>query len=247
MEHLPHERHAELFLEGAEFHHFLHVMRNVPGNEIELFDGKGTLARAQVKSIEKKGAFLTVLEASRSPPPSFTTILAQAIPRFNRLEWILEKGTELGMTELWLFPAAYSEKKAFTDNQLERMDSIIIASMKQCGRLYRPLLSIKQPISQWVAPTFPCFYGDIDPSAPPFHNIWQGLQPSQGAVFFVGPESGFSDQEIASLHQLGAVGVKLHENILRTETAAISALSLMTHFVLTIPKDYCADDVQTVF
>ena len=228
IENLPIEANSQVILEGQEFHHFLHVMRNVPGNEIELVDGQGKLAEAKVEAIEKKHASLKILTITESPAPSYAIILAQAIPKFNRLEFILEKGTELGMTEIWLFPSARSEKKSFSANQLERMDAIIISAMKQCGRLYRPSILIRPPLVQWPKPTLECFYGDIEPTASSFFTRWQSAKPSQGVVFFIGPEGGFSTEEVQTLQTLGATGVKLHQNILRTDTAALSALSLIS-------------------
>lgn len=231
LENLP-EPENQAFLEGQEFQHFLHVMRNTEGNEIELINGKGSLAKARVETIEKKRSILKILEIFRSPPPTFSIVLAQAIPRFNRLEFILEKGTELGMTEIWLFSSSHSEKKAFSENQLERMQTITIAAMKQCGRLHIPKIVIKPSLKQWAKPEFTSFFGDVSHNAPIFSSVWLDKNPTNGALFFIGPESGFTNEETQLLQDLNATGVKLQPHILRTDTAAISALSLISHFIL---------------
>ena len=83
-------------LQDQEFHHLVRVMRAKAGEEIEVINGQGCLATATVKSIEKRQALLSINECQHLAKPCFEVILAQAIPRINRLDFILEKGTELG-------------------------------------------------------------------------------------------------------------------------------------------------------
>lgn len=234
---MPTERyyHREEFLEGnqiflkdLEFHHLAHVMRNRPGEEIELVNGDGQLAKARINAIEKKQAIVDVLEVFQSPTLDKPLILAQAIPRLHNLELILEKGTELGMSELWLFPTSHSYKKHFTPNQLERFHTILISSMKQCGRLFLPEIVMMPPLNEWQNFCLPAFFGDTNPKAPSFMSVWNNLNPKEGAIFCIGPESGFTPEETSALQNLGARGVKLNNNILRTETAAIAALSIIS-------------------
>jgi 16S rRNA (uracil1498-N3)-methyltransferase len=222
-----------LLLEEHEFHHLANVMRQEIGEEVELVNGRGLLARARIDRIEKKRAVLTVLEMLYTLPPSFSIILAQAIPRLQRLEFIVEKGTELGMSELQLFPASLSEKKTLSDHQMTRLRAIMIAAMKQCGRLYLPQIVIKPSIAEWGKPELPAYFGDFHPTSPLFEKAWEQHPASaNGILFVIGPESGFNDHEINLLRQLGIQGVKLHHNVLRTETAALAALALISHWVI---------------
>lgn len=96
-----------------EAHHLMRVMRTPAGAVVELVNGRCVLASARVVKMDKKSVWLLVEEQHTTPYPSTPIILCQALPRFNRLEFIVEKGTELGMTELWLFPGDLSEKKLF--------------------------------------------------------------------------------------------------------------------------------------
>lgn len=216
-----------LFVEEQEFHHLIHVMRTKTGESVELVNGKGQLATAIVNSIEKKRAWLEVQSVVTQPLPQKRIILAQAIPRLNRLEFILEKGTELGMTEIWLFPAAHSEKNNFTDNQLQRLTTITIAAMKQCGRLFLPKIVLMPMIKHWKGITCPSFFGDTDPQAIVFSKAWQDNSDISEVLFCIGPESGFTDEEVEILKKIGFIGVKLNDNILRTDTAAITALAII--------------------
>ena len=217
---------TEHSLQGAEFQHMTKVLRSKPGDHIELVNGKGQLAHAEIQEILKREALLAIQTVEEQSPPSFQIILAQAIPRMNRLDSIIEKSTELGVDQIFLIPSERSERKSLTDHQLERLQNVSVAAMKQCGRLYLPKIEVKKPLTQWENLDYPAYIGDLD-GENSLRNTWMNQKPEEGVIFFIGPESGFSDNEIAHLKELGATGVLLHENILRTDTAPIVALSLI--------------------
>lgn len=222
----------QVYLETEEFHHLANVMRAEVDDEIELVNGQGSLAVAKIQRMEKKRALLSIEEAFKEAKQSEELILAQAIPRIHRLDNILEKGTELGMTQLWLFPGELSERKELKEHQVERFKAITIAAMKQCGRLYLPEIVLKPKLSKWENLPWKAFFGDIDPHAKPLSQIWNVESSDSGIMFFVGPEGGFSIDEESILQRLGARGVKLHKNILRTDTAALVCLSLISQKLL---------------
>lgn len=224
------QENAEIMLPDAEAHHLVKVMRNRPGDIVELVNGLGQLAQAEIKQIEKKQCYLEVIELYEAISLDKPLILAQAIPRLNRLEIILEKATELGITEIWLFPSAHSEKKEFSENQSERLRAILISAMKQCGRLFLPDLILMPPLKQWQPFYLPAYFGDTSTDAPLFQEKWKEQTEGKGSIFLVGPESGFTTDEIVILKNLKAAGVKLNNNILRTETAAIAAIALISHW-----------------
>ena len=228
----PFEEDASVSLEEKEAHHLIRVMRAQPGEAVELVNGLGQLAQATVVECHKKRADLRIDKVVEKPKPAFRLILAQAIPRTSRLEMIVEKGTELGMSELWLFLGQRSERKQFGDKQADRVKAIMIAAMKQCGRLDLPELKLMPALEKWDSLSLPAFYGDVMPDAPTFSSAWQQTPPKEGCLFFVGPESGFTESETTKMQQMEARGVKLHDNILRTDTAPIVALSLIQHWQL---------------
>lgn len=227
------QKHQELG--GSEFHHLVHVMRTRQGDSIELVNGKGALAQAVVHDFAKDKAWLHIEEVYQAPlfPPRL--ILAQAFSKQNRLDFIFEKGTELGVDQFWLFPGQHSAKKECYPSQIERMRAVAIAAMKQCRRLHLPSIYFIPSIIEWENQLTekPSFFGDLDPIAPSFNNAWKACHhPVFPVVFITGPEGGFSAEEVDSLKDQGATGVKLHDNILRTETASIMALSLLSHWML---------------
>lgn len=199
----------------------LRVMRIDVGDAIELVNGRNQLAQARVHSPQTA----EILSVEEQPPP-FPIILCQAIPRLNRLDTIVEKGTELGMTELWLFPGKLSEKK---NVPLERLKKITIAAMKQCGRLDLPSIQLKPSILQWNALLYSAYFGDLSKAAPPFLSV---IEKKAGIYFIVGPEAGLTSEEEKHLREMGVQGVKLHPWILRTDTASLSALSLISSILL---------------
>lgn len=207
-------------LEDQEFHHLTKVIRCRIGDTVELVNGKGQLASATLDEVEKKRALLTIDKVTSSSPTR-TLILAQAIPRLNRLEFILEKGTELGATAFWLFPGKWSEKAEFSENQWQRMTHLTIAAMKQCGRLDLPPIEIMPQLKEWHGIPHPIFFGDTNAAAPPIT-----LPVPSPAILLVGPERGLSPKETEILRLLGATGVHLNHNILRTDTAAMAFLAI---------------------
>ena len=214
-------------IKDKELHHLSKVMRASINEEVELIDGKGKLAIAKIIELKKREALLKITSIKQEPPPTFQIILAQAIPKLNRLDFILEKSTEIGATAIWLFPGVLSEKKELSNNQIERIQNILISAIKQCGRLHLPELIIQPPLDKWSPLHFPAFYGSLNENAPRLHQAWKEARPEKGVFFFIGPESGFHEREEKQLKDANfqASGVKLHCNILRTDTASLVALS----------------------
>jgi 16S rRNA (uracil1498-N3)-methyltransferase len=209
-----------------EMQHLVKVMRTQIGEEVELVNGRGVLAHAMLESISKSEAKLSVQSRTDSKE-DIPLIMAQALPRINRLDNLLEKCTELGATEFWLFPGERSERKELTDHQLERLQAVCIAAMKQCGRLFLPKIVMKEKLSQWEKTPYPLLFGDVSENA----SVLSG-QFKKGVIFATGPESGFTEHEMDQLQRLGGQGVKLNKHILRTDTAAIAACAFISWLTL---------------
>lgn len=226
----PHQ-HEELA--GSEFHHLAHVMRARKGERIELVNGRGSLAHAVVQDLAKDRARVLVESVEHETPSSCRLIAAQGLIKQNRLELLLEKGTELGVDTFWLFPADHSGKKEFYPSQVERSQAIILAAMKQCGRLYLPSIILKPPLNEWgKEEEATLFFGDLSKGTPLFMEAWGKAKPVPTPIGFVtGPEGGFSCHEVETLKERGGQGVRLHGNILRAETASLAALSLLSHWM----------------
>ncbi len=226
---MPHERfylNASLekgdtvALADTELHHLAHVSRCRVGDVVDLVNGNGSLAEARVESLDKRQATLLVEKVVREDPPARRVILAQAYPRANRLDTILEKCTELGVTEFWLFVGEKSERK---EAALPRVDAVLVSAMKQCGSLYLPKLVQKKGIKQWTELPCKTFFGAFDEGA----KFLPDVVRDEDSMLVIGPESGLTNEEEDVLRKLGAEGVSLSKNVLRTDTAAIAGVAYL--------------------
>jgi 16S rRNA (uracil1498-N3)-methyltransferase len=200
-------------LDPEEYHHLKKVLRVRPGEKIELVNGNGELATALFDES------IRVLSLQKEPKPEKKSVLLQAIPEKNHLEFILEKGTEIGITEFYFFPAEKSKIKEISDAMLLRMKKITISALKQCKRLYLPSISIHK-LEGIKDLSFKLYLGD--PGGNKF------LSTTESAGFIIGPESGFTQKEIDYLKTTcKATLTTLSPNILRAETASIVAAHLI--------------------
>lgn len=207
------ELEGTLSLEGAELHHLAHVMRIQPGEVIELVNGRGELASAKVLSVGKREAILAVISGKKIEVPPPNCILAIPLMRPSKLEFVIEKCTELGADAFWLYPAEYSDKEGLSPNQLERLHHIAISAMKQCGRLDLPEIRVARRFDDLFNDSYTYLFGDTRPGA-------KAIEREEKVVFITGPEKGFSARELKLLDGKGK-GVRLHKNILRAETAPL--------------------------
>jgi 16S rRNA (uracil1498-N3)-methyltransferase len=194
-------------------------MRIAVGEAVEVVNGQGTIATALVSSIDKHSTTLQILNTRTVLRPERQIILAIPLMRPNKLEFIVEKGTELGVGCFWLYSADFSEKAELSVNQLERLRNLTVSALKQSGRLFLPgfeILSSLEKINGFL------LFGDTRPEAPSILDI--ELHPT--TIFVTGPERGFSLEEVELLEKK-AKGIKLNANILRAETAPLAAASIL--------------------
>lgn len=220
---IPFKEGDSLFLEGEEFDH-LRVLRLKEGEIIELVNGQNELSSAALQRVEKNKASVVIENVQRKEKTEPKCILALAALRMAKLEFILEKGTEIGVTEFWIFPADFSEKDELKEKQKIRLRNILISALKQCGRLDLPQIQEFPSLQKIPLLIKYLFFGDTKETAP-------SIPSSLGeCLFFIGPEKGFSGKELDFFHSKKIVGVRLAENILRAETAAIAAATLIKYF-----------------
>ena len=219
-------------LADAEAHHLIHVMRARPGDELTLFDGSGAEFPARVTKLSRSHvdvAVLSRLEISRELP--FDLTLGVAMPRGDRQKWLVEKATELGVTHFVPLVTARSVVEPGS-GALDKLRRAVIESAKQCGRNRLMQIAPPQPWPEFLvsAPTdalrvvaHPTI--GVDAAA----KFAQPTQPARGPVVLaVGPEGGFTDEEIAAADRAGWRRESLGPRILRIETAA---LALVVQFV----------------
>lgn len=237
---LPNE--GTVDLPTNEAHHASRVLRCLKGNSIILFDGKGNEAKATIQSIDKR-TVVAAINSSLFAPRDFSGRLhfAIAMPKGDRQRNTVEKLVELGVDSLSPLTTSRSVAVVNDDNS-ERLERYVVEACKQCGR--NRLMNIHStlhideirvfadsvasdfeanPTAIWIL--HPKIEGQIS------HTIHQAnsiAQQSQKLLFLVGPEGGFTDDEVIQAVGQGARILSLGERIQRVETAASTAAVLGT-------------------
>ncbi len=230
---MPHNRyfssqpltHDIVHLAGSEHDHLTKVMRKSSGDTIELIDGQGRLALAHVTEQDKQKSIIHIDSLTEQPPPLCRIKLVLACLKPSHLDFAIEKSVELGVDDIWIFEADRSEKKGVSENQRIRLNSIIIAATKQCGRLFLPKLFIKEDLQSCLSSTENalCLYGNPIASRDIHNTLKKQASEKKHISIYIGPEAGFSKREEELLSKY-AQAVCFHENILRAETAAFTAV-----------------------
>src|SRR4051812_44173272 len=214
---------GEYVLSGPEAHHLATVRRYAPGDRVVLFNGDGNDYPAEVVAADRKGAVLTVLAAqpvNRELP--FRLEVAAALPKGDRGDFLVEKLTELGVAR---FTPLHTTRTVVQpkDARLDKLRQVVIEASKQCGR---NVLMRLGPLTPWTAfaagPDLPGVRAILHP---PEAGAARGLRDlpadrvqGSGAAFAVGPEGGFTPEEVAAAEAAGWVRVSLGPRVLRVET-----------------------------
>ena len=217
----PHAR-----LEGAEAHHLAHVMRAKPGERVTLFDGSGAEFEARVETVGRSSVELSVLERAEVDRELARRItLAVALPKGDRQRWLVEKATELGVARL--VPLVTSRGVAQpVEAAVARLRRAVIEASKQCGR--NRLMEISQAVGfaefvrqeargteRWIAQPGDTV-GDEHPRL---------AAQSRDLIVAIGPEGGFTEEEVRAALDAGWKSLDLGPRILRVETAAIAVVA----------------------
>jgi 16S rRNA (uracil1498-N3)-methyltransferase len=214
-------------LDGSEAHHLAHVMRARVGDEVELFDGTGATYGARIERIGRSEVELSILSrADVDRELACDITLAVSLPKGDRQRWLVEKATELGVRRLVPCVTARGVAQP-VENAVARLRRVVIESSKQCRR--NRLMEIVEPVRfldfaatapndavRFVAHPTP--RGDGDTS----NLLREHSVASLPLVAAIGPEGGFTDEELQMALDAGWKCVRLGPRILRVETAAIA-------------------------
>lgn len=225
----------EGFLPDEESHHLIRVLRKKVGEKIKLIDGKGNEYEGKIVEIIKKGrklrARIKLVKLLRKENPPYKKIVA-FIPllKGDKTEFLVEKGTELGINEFIPFQSDYSVAKPSPKLE-ERLKAKAINALKQSGRLYFP--EIKSPIILKKFLSINQFPSSLKLVAQPKEGIFldklmEKITNSKEIVLISGPEGGFSKEEENLLKEIGFISVPLSPYILKAETASLSLMSLIS-------------------
>lgn len=217
--------HCELSDEQA--HHCIRVLRSKPGDTLELLNGNGEAAIGKIREISKTSVLVDI-ESIQQPYAENPNKLSIAIcPTKNpsRLEWFIEKATEIGIDQIYLLLSARTEKASV---KYDRLQHIIQSAALQSGQLYFPRLHPLHAYKEWLsthAGTFDQrFIAHCEGVRRHLKDVYH---PHKTGMLLIGPEGDFSADEVAMALNLNYIPVSLGNAILRVETAGVSACSII--------------------
>jgi 16S rRNA (uracil1498-N3)-methyltransferase len=216
---------GEHALTGPEAHHLATVRRFAPGDRVVLFNGDGHDYPSEIVSVGKRSVALTVLArepADRELP--FPLVIASALPKGDRADFLVEKLTELGVTRFvpLVTSRAVVQPKA---GVVEKFARAVIEASKQCGR--NRLMAVDAP-RKWpdflALPNLPATRFVLH-TGPDLSKL--PASAGDGVAVAIGPEGGFSPEEVSEALACGWIAATLGRRVLRVETAAITAAALL--------------------
>ena len=241
---------GKIMIRGGELHHARDVMRLAAGDAIVVFDGTGKEYHGIIQKIDKGQMTVTIKKTAERKSEGCRLILIQALPRSDKMDLIVEKATELGVERI--IPVTTERTVARPDTKkenlkVERWRKIALIAAKQCGRTTIPEVmpitgfedSLKA-LNDSEIKIIPCLYDDTKA----LKEVLRGqrgkvlseakgkvLSEAKGksAVIFIGPEGDFTKKEVEAAKAIGAIPVSFGREILRSETAAICALSILNY------------------
>ena len=220
---------------GGDVNHIKNVLRMHPGEEIMILDGSGMEYRCEIDSISDE-ILAGVLEAKKTEAElSVRLLLFQGLPKKDKMELIIQKAVELGVSEiipvLTKRTVVKLEDKKKEQKKLERWQAIAEAAAKQSGRGIIPKVREAVKFTDAVKQA-----GELDEALIPYE-LAEGMEDARARIrglhgkksvgIFIGPEGGFEEEEIALAAKAGIHPITLGKRILRTETAGLCILSVI--------------------
>lgn len=213
-----------IVLDEEESRHAIKVLRSKEGGEIELASGNGVLVLARIMSVGKKNLELQAISKTQTDRhTSIKRAIAIAPTKsIDRMEWFVEKAVEIGIDEIFFLNTQRSERPRIN---MERFRKIAIGAMKQSRNLYLPTLHDLMDIKDVHRFDYQNKY--IAHCMDPQEHLKNYGPFIHDSLIFIGPEGDFTPKEVALIKDAGAKEISLGPSRLRTETAAIYALTVL--------------------
>ena len=209
-------------LSEEEAAHALRVLRSNIGDELDITDGKGNLYKSVISSIAGKHCYVEAKEILPMPKGWSGDIHIAVAPTKNmdRIEWLAEKATEIGLDAITFLNCRFSERKVVKCDRVER---IVVSAMKQSLKYNKPVVGEMTDFKKFISQERPgekyiahCYDGE--------KNLLKDIHPAGcDATILIGPEGDFSPEEVKMAMEAGYKPVSLGNSRLRTETAALAA------------------------
>lgn len=226
---LPLPVESEITLPEDVAHHLVRVLRSEVGTRFRIFNGEGGSHGAELVEAGKKIARVQLLDFQADDKQSpLHTHLGQVMSRGERMDYAIQKATELGVTEITPLSSERCELKLRgeerADKKMEHWRRIAISACEQCGRNRLPVIHEPQTLGAWIANTG----GNLKLVLAPA--VSGGLPASTGissVALLIGPEGGLADHEISAAQSAGFQPWQIGPRVFRTETAPVAALAIL--------------------
>jgi len=222
---------ATLELPPEAAHHANRVLRLRVSDPVQVFDGEGNALDAVICEINGKRVVLGKLKpcAAELQPP-LHIVLAQAMCSSEKMDWVVQKATELGVAEIQPVQTQRSVAKLSSERAEKRTEhwrSVTIAACEQCGRNTLPQALAPQELSTWLAQMRDNSSAKLILQPEGATTLHKQPQPQGKITLLIGPEGGFSADEVLMAEQVGFVPILLGPRVLRTETAALAGITAL--------------------
>lgn len=217
-------------LTESVFHHWVRVLRAKEQEQAIFFNGKGGEYVVSLTEINKKNAFVSVDQfnpADRTAP--FSVVLGQVMSKGDRMDYAIQKATELGVTTIQLLTSERCEMRLKYDRdqkKIEHWQSVAIAACEQCGMNRVPQILAPIALADWLSTDLPPSRFVLAPNKDQANVL---LNSSPELALLIGPEGGLSEAEIHLANQHQFKNWCIGDRVLRTETAPVVALSILNH------------------
>ncbi|WP_394559797.1 16S rRNA (uracil(1498)-N(3))-methyltransferase [Aquipseudomonas alcaligenes] len=213
-------------LPEAQAHYIGRVLRHSAGDAVQLFDGSGQEYLGELIEVGKKAVRVELREQFAGQAESPLRVhLGQGLSRGERMDWAVQKATELGASEITPIVSERCEvrlKDERADKRLAHWRQVAISACEQCGRSVLPIIHAPQTLSEWQAGVQADLKLVLHPVAAPL----ESHAKPQSLAFLIGPEGGLTEAEVEQAKAAGFHAARLGPRVLRTETAPVVALSV---------------------
>ncbi|MGV1099528.1 16S rRNA (uracil(1498)-N(3))-methyltransferase [Thiovibrio sp. JS02] len=218
-------------LSGDEAHHLRSVLRLAIGDEITLFDGTGMRFRARLDTISKHLVSATIIDQRKDKPAKVRVDLGQALLKGQKMEFILQKATELGIDAIRPFWSEHGVNKTRSDTKGDRWQRIALEACKQCDRALPPQIEPPRKLAELLREIsgydLKLLFWEQETEKPLAEILTERPSEVRAVCFLIGPEGGFSPTEVEDARNNGFIPVSLGSRILRAETASLAAASIL--------------------
>jgi 16S rRNA (uracil1498-N3)-methyltransferase len=227
----------DIFLPEQESHHLQHVLRLLAGSLLQLLDGRGNIHDAEIMVLGKR-VKLRILRSVHIPQDATPLRVCQSVLKGQKIELLLQKCTELGVTE---FTPFYSDRCQLKKKELstitkkyDRWQRIIEEACKQCGTPWamrlRPLQSFEEMLRENVQEVQKIIFWEETGIENSLHSL-PLKKDTFGLQLVFGPEGGFPEEEVTAAREANFQVLSLGSRILKAETANIAAVSIVQHLL----------------